>query len=169
MEKTELLVKQYEILVDLLDHHHRRWIDHWRAYLTALTIMTGIATATAVVGRDAAVASSAPAILAAVLGAIISGAAWISINRIRNDGRLTFLHLRKTEGLIVGEVPSGAFVPLFTRGRKLFTEGVLDDLEFKPSRPRWLRKVDQYHLATVACGSFLVFFLTVGIIVIAGG
>ncbi|HUT75854.1 MAG TPA: hypothetical protein VM221_13590 [Armatimonadota bacterium] len=178
MENNELafLMRQYEILISRSEHHHIRWNDHWRVYLTVLGIIMGaMITVLAVGSADVGgrISSFAWRTVSGI-GAAVALLAMISLNRIRNDHKLIWHYLRRIEERIKCVADGWPFISQFTVGRKFFSDEVAD-LPFRSDgqevegekgmerfTPTWvprLWKLNQSHLATVTFGLFALFFL----------
>ncbi len=155
MEYYKILIMQYEKLISMQDLNHKRWIDHWKTFLTILTILMAILTALIKVDKKGFLENGA-IIFISIAGIIISLSGWISLCRIRKDANLTYFHLRKIENIFFEN--NFNYVPIFNNGRDLFKKGILGDLTFKN---RLLRKLNLTYLASISFIIFALFFLLI--------
>ena len=162
MEKEEFYTRQYEILISLFEIHHKRWIDHWRTYLTILAIIT--ASIAAIIKIEDGMGSGDLRIVlfsASFLGLCISIFGWISLNRIMNDYNLNYSHIRKMERIIEKEINDKEFLKIFVDGKQFFADGVFDEHRYRPWCFRFLRNINQYKLATLTFLLFMIFFILI--------
>lgn len=159
MDKYERLFKQYEIMIELLKWHDKRWTDQWRTYLTIITILAAIIAGVSRWGGNSTNDNQIHLILllASFVGMIICGVAGISLNRIRNESKFLQYELTKIESVIKRELPSKEFTPLYSNGKEFF----LEERKFGSVKftPRWLWRPKIWNQFVLACAAFFALFV----------
>ena len=152
MDENEILKMQWENLIKMYDIHHKRWIDHWRTYLTILAILTAILTA--LYSKKNGQYVNIVSIFVSIIGIIISISGCISMNRIRNDTDLTFFHLNMLEDQF--QANGLKHISIFHNGKEFFEKGKVLELSFKIN---FTRKVRNIHIALISFILFSLFYV----------
>jgi len=158
VDNEQFLIKQYEILIGLANFHHKRWIDHWRTYLTMLTVIAGVIAAVIKMSDNVDYCGDIHVIIiiASILGLILCFIAWVSLYRIMNDYGIKHDQLRRIEDIIQSEVQDKQFIRIFNEGHQYFKDGVLNERKF---RLKFLKGINQIVLASVAFILFGIIFI----------
>lgn len=154
MTDFEVLLKQYERLISLVEFHHKRWDGHWKVYLAILAILVAGFTASLELEETSIIKC-----LISILGIIISFSGYISLNRISYDTSLAYLHLRDIEAQILNQKAN--FLPVYSIGFDFFNTGSYKNLQFWP--PFFLKASVKRlaYFSFILFGAFFVFGLFV--------
>jgi hypothetical protein len=137
----------YKLLLRTLEHHHTRWVDNYRVFLSfnalllpAVTALFGYAT------RGNAQGLRVVVFLLCVLGVLVTGLALGLVKRIVIDTELRIVQMRRLEGVL-----SGMTLKPFREGRDFFFKK--KDVEgLRQSKYCWkgIRASDAYFWSSVA-------------------
>lgn len=128
-KETEMLLKEYDILVDLLKHQHVRLLDMYKTFLTSNTILVGVC---AVILKEQPSGFDKYLLVLGALGFLLSIVWMLVSERINLDARLRWFQLCYTERCLRwshGIINSG-YDFFFSKGKKKL--GVPDCKEGKP-------------------------------------